>query len=78
MGVATYQNVNIQLPLDRGESFHVSPWNHLVSVYQANFEVANLNNFGFRKLRILIEVSAHDVAHALGGSQILKPLDGLT
>ena len=44
--VAADQDVAVQLPLNRGQRFHVAPRNHLVAVDNSDLKVVNLHYFG--------------------------------
>ena len=46
-------------------------------VNQANFEVPDLDHFGFRQTWRLIKISFHCVHLTLGRSKVLKPFVGL-
>lgn len=51
--VARDENIHIQLPLEKGEAGHVSPWDHLVPVDQTNLKLAHRNHLLFRVIQIL-------------------------
>ena len=77
MRVPADEDVHIQLALHCRQRLHIAPWDYLVAVNQAYLEVTDLDDFILRERGVIVEVTFHDVAHALGGGEIFEPLSGL-
>ena len=53
MGVASDEDVNVQLPLQHCQTLCVTPWHHLVAVTQTNAELADRDNLLLRVVEVL-------------------------
>ena len=77
VGVATDQNIAIQLALNRSESLHVTPRDDLVAMDDTNLKVVDLDNFSLGQASNFVAVTLHNVSLTLCGGQILQPLHRL-
>ena len=77
MRVPTHQNVAIELSLNCGESFHVTPGDHLVPMDDSNLKIMDLHDFCLGQAGDFITVTLYNVSLAFCGSQVFQPLDSL-
>ncbi len=63
MGMPADKDIYIKLPLNGGQCFQISPGNDLVSVDEANLEVADLDDLCFGQRRHVNVEVALDCMH---------------
>ena len=68
MGVPAHKDVTVQLALDRCQSFHVAPWDHLMPVDNTDLKVVDLDDFGLREAWHFITVATDDMCLTFRGS----------
>jgi len=77
VGVARDEDVNAELPLERGQRLGIAPRNDLVAMAQANLELAYRHYLLLRiSVRNLVKVTADNVDVTCKSFQVVKGLFG--